>query len=221
MSNPQDRARRAAGSTDGASPVGEHRKKRPWWLLVLVGLALVALVVFLLSRCGGDDTDTANTAADATSAVPTVSDTPAVTASPTAEPSASTTGAPTGDGTLTAGSADVLPLSAAGVPASGDLSQYTGQAVTGKGATVQSVPADEGFWVGSSNTDRVWVQLDGPGESPFKVTAGQKVNFTGTMTAVAAGFPAKVGVTDAEGAAQITAQKQYVKVVRSSLALFS
>ncbi len=36
----------------------------------------------------------------------------------------------------------------------GDLTQYAGQDATAKGVLVQSVPADEGFWVGSSETDR-------------------------------------------------------------------
>ncbi|TQS41379.1 hypothetical protein FL583_30220 [Cryptosporangium phraense] len=83
--------------------------------------------------------------------------------------------------------------------------------------SVQSVPADEGFWIGTSETDRIWVQLTGQGESPFKVTAGQTVSFTGTVVANGAGFPAKVGVTAAEGADQLTAQQEHVKVERSAL----
>lgn len=230
MTDSGDRARDAVGSTRGATPVGDTRtKKRPWWLLALIGLLLLGLLLFGLSRCGGDDEDTASTTTTAstdpsTVATPTqtVSASPSdpASASASTSASASATGAPpAGGGVLTAGSTNVLPLSAAGVPATGDLSQFTGQQVTGKGVTVQSVPSDEGFWVGTSATDRVWVQLAGPGESPFKVQPGQKVDFSGTMTAHTAAFTQQAGVTTAEGAAQLTAQKQHVETPKSALAL--
>ena len=44
--------------------------------------------------------------------------------------------------------------------------------------SVLSVPADEGFWIGTSQNDRVWVQIVGKGESPYQVQAGDKVDFT-------------------------------------------
>lgn len=84
-----------------------------------------------------------------------------------------------------------------------------------------SVPADEGFWVGSSATDRVWVQLTGSaGESPVTVKAGNRISFsTGKVVANPAGFAAKVGVDAAEGGAQLDAQKQHIEIAKTSIKL--
>ena len=46
---------------------------------------------------------------------------------------------------------------------------------------MQSVPADEGFWVTADGGDRVWVQIETTGESPFVVEPGTRVSFTGTV----------------------------------------
>lgn len=113
----------------------------------------------------------------------------------------------------------MLPLSSA----SSALSQYAGKAAKARAVRVQSVPADEGFWVGSSKADRVWVQLTGAaGESPFSVKPGDHVDFDGgKVVPTAAGFPSKVGVTAAEGAQQLLAQKQHILLARKALSLSS
>jgi hypothetical protein len=101
-----------------------------------------------------------------------------------------------------------------------DMAAYTGQSAQGRGVPVQSVPADEGFWAGTSATDRVWVQLTGEaGESPYQVKQGDLVDFTGTITPAASGFADEVGLTAAEGADQLTQQKQYVLVKKSDVTL--
>ena len=82
-------------------------------------------------------------------------------------------------GRLTAGNAELLPP-----PASG-LSGQVGETVTGKDVVVQSVNCNEGFFVGSSTKDRVYVEWGGDvGEneaSRFQPQKGDKVNLTGPL----------------------------------------
>ena len=85
------------------------------------------------------------------------------------------------------------------------------------GVPVQSVPADEGFWVGTSETDRIWVQLIGIGESSYTIAAGNTVDFAGEVVASPAGFPAEVGVDATEGAEQLIAQGAHIEVPRARL----
>jgi hypothetical protein len=63
-----------------------------------------------------------------------------------------------------------------------DLRDHVGQQVVVDAAEVDSVPADEGFWVDAGG-DRVWVQVDTAGESPYTVTEGQRVAFSGLVVA--------------------------------------
>jgi hypothetical protein len=80
-------------------------------------------------------------------------------------------------GRLTAGNAQLLP------PPAGGLSAQVGETATGKDAVVQSVNGNEGFFVGSSTKDRVYVEWGGDiGEneaSQFQPQKGDKVNLTG------------------------------------------
>jgi len=101
----------------------------------------------------------------------------------------------------------VLPL-----PPGRTLARYAGQEVRGRRVPVQSVASDEGFWVGPSETQRVWVQLTGAGESPFVIRRGQRVSFTGRMVPNPPGFAGAVGVDPAEGAALLEAEAQQVEV---------
>jgi hypothetical protein len=84
-------------------------------------------------------------------------------------------------GQLTAGNAQLLP------PPAGGLSTQVGETTTGKDALVQSVNGNEGFFVGSSTKDRVYVEWGGDvGEneaSQFQPQKGDKVNLTGPLQA--------------------------------------
>jgi hypothetical protein len=84
-------------------------------------------------------------------------------------------------GSLTAGNASLLPP-----PASG-LSAQVGETVTGKDVVVQSVNGNEGFFVGSSTNDRVYIEWGGDvGEneaSQFQPQKGDRVNLTGPLQA--------------------------------------
>jgi hypothetical protein len=84
-------------------------------------------------------------------------------------------------GRLTAGNAQLLP------PPAGGLSAQVGETVTGKDVVVQSVNGNEGFFVGSSTKDRVYVEWGGDiGEneaSQFQPQKHDKVNLTGPLQA--------------------------------------
>lgn len=86
-----------------------------------------------------------------------------------------------GAGQLTAGNASLLP------PPADGLSAQVGETATGKDALVQSVNGNEGFFVGSSTKDRVYIEWGGDiGEneaSRFQPQEGDKVNLTGPLQA--------------------------------------
>jgi hypothetical protein len=91
------------------------------------------------------------------------------------------------------------------------LSQQVGQRVSMSRVQVASVPADEGFWVDSDH-GRVWVQIDTRGESPYTVSRGEVVSFTGIVVAHGQDYPAQVGVTRSEGAAALAAQGAHIRI---------
>jgi Sigma-70, region 4 len=112
-----------------------------------------------------------------------------------------------GDRTLTSEGQAILPLT--GRP---PLARYAGKGVQGQAVRVQMVAANEGFWVGTSEQDRVWVQLTGTHESPFAVKAGQRVWFSGRMVANPPDLPERAGVTTAEGASLLRQQGHHIEV---------
>ena len=173
----------------------------PWVALALLGLLLLATL--LVTKNLADDGDAPGV--DAT-------DDPAASASSgSAEPSAP---APA-DAPVVADGQALLPL-----PGSG-LGPFAGKAAEGKGAHVQSVVADEGFWVGDDTTNRVFVLLTdaakaSEGESPFQVRSGQRVDFTGTVKPLPDDLP-PFGLEPDEGAEQLRQQGHYVEVTRIAL----
>ena len=93
-----------------------------------------------------------------------------------------------------------------------------GRPITVTAVEVQSVPADEGFWIGSSDDNRIWVELTGrPSESPYDVDKGDSVSFTGVVVANPKGFAARSGVVDSEGRRQLTAQGRHIQVDKDDL----
>ncbi len=215
-------ARSGSSRVAGAPP-----SRRRWPVPLLAGLLALAALLLLLSRCGGDDAGTATTtssSAGTSSAPPAPASDPAAT--PSASAGASPSGAPASGGsspggaggeagTVVAGGDSLL-----GGSSPRDLGDYHDQQAVGRAVRVQSVPADEGFWVGTSPTDRIWVQLTGTrGESDYKVREGDTVDFTGTVTQAPDGFATDAGVTAAEGADQLTRQGHYIAVPSSSVRL--
>ena len=127
---------------------------------------------------------------------------PVTSAPATAAPAASPV-----NRTLTSQGRAILPLT--GRP---PLSQYAGTTVEARGARVQQVGADEGFWVGTSERDRVWVQLTGTRESGFRVEPGYKVTFAGRMVGNSGNFTQRAGVTPREGAGLLEQQGYHIEV---------
>lgn len=217
---------RPAGATPvGARDDGGRRKKGLLW----GGLAVLALIAIalLLSQCGGDDpatgTDAADSSRPATSSTAPSSDAEAGSSPTTTSESDAGAGAGAGGGAgsgeLVAGDQDLLQLVAGGSAATA-LAEFAGQDATASGVQVLSVPADEGFWVGSSETERVWVQLTGEsGESPYQVQEGDTVDFDGTLVPHEQAFASEVGVEESEGAAQLTEQGHHIEVAKSAVQL--
>jgi RNA polymerase sigma factor (sigma-70 family) len=100
-----------------------------------------------------------------------------------------------------------------------DLTDLAGRPVRVQDALVESVPADEGFWIGDGPDRRLWVQLTDVGESPVAVRAGQRVSVRGTVAATPPGMAAGVGVDAAEGAAQLEGQGAHVTARAADLEL--
>ncbi|GAB3238573.1 hypothetical protein [Kineosporia babensis] len=109
----------------------------------------------------------------------------------------------------------ILPLSAG----ADDLDAYVGRRATARSVRVQSVVADEGFWIGTAG-DRVWVQLIGPPpESPYHVERDDEVTFVGEVVAHGSGFAAEVGVNQEEGSRALTSQGAHIAVRKHDMTL--
>jgi hypothetical protein len=85
-----------------------------------------------------------------------------------------------------------------------------GKQVTASGATVQSVVAHNGFWVGTPSA-RLWVELVGP-LKPLHIQPGERVRFTGVVVGQQPSFPRQAGVGGTEGAALLAAQGAHIDV---------
>ena len=210
-----------AAPPKGATSSEQRRRRTPWWLWLLLGLLALAALLFGLSRCdtgpgasgGAAPTGTADPGAAAPGSAP---DADSSAGAPAAGGAGTAGAAAGGTGVLTANGTPLLPLDTVAGPDS-SLTGFVGQPAAGSGVTVVSVPADEGFWVGTSETDRVWVQLTGTGESGYVVTQGDRVEFTGSVVAHDPRYAEQMGVDPAEGAEQLTAQGAHLEVPKSEL----
>ncbi|MFI5496325.1 hypothetical protein [Actinoplanes sp. NPDC051859] len=164
----------------------------------LIAVLALFAVSLLLARCGADDA-----AQLARSRPPAPADRPAADPAPQS-------------GTVIAGDADVL-----GAENLEKLRASNNVAANGRSVRVQSVPADEGFWVGPDDRDRLWVQLTGThGESVFKVERGDTISFKGAVRRVTTDYLKISGVTGVEGIHQLKEQGYYLSVPASSVKLF-
>jgi hypothetical protein len=122
-------------------------------------------------------------------------------------------GAGTAGGSLTAGDQSLLP-----VP-SGGLSGDETDTATGRQVTVQSVVKDEGFWVGTSQSDRVYVEYGGDvganENQGFEPAVGDKVNLTGEMRP-APEDPARTLNLGDQDAQQVSRQGAYINAAEVS-----
>jgi hypothetical protein len=99
-------------------------------------------------------------------------------------------------GQLAAGGANLLP------PPPNGLSAQAGETATGKNVAVQSVNGNEGFFVGSSGRERVYVEWGGDvGQnepSRFQPQTGDRVNLTGPVQAAGANQLRKLKLSPAD-----------------------
>ena len=101
----------------------------------------------------------------------------------------------------------------------GSLRRHAGRTAVAREVPVESVAADEGFWVGTGPGRRVWVQFSSPAESAIRIRPGQVATFTAEVVPAAADFPARAGVSAAEGAAELRAAGAYLQVDPDGLTL--
>jgi hypothetical protein len=214
------RPARAATATVSAVSVRGRPVRRtplawlPWAALALaaaIALAMVAIAAVSAADDGRDDGPSGSS--------PTTTAAPAPApagSSAAASPEAPSSSASAPSATVTAADGrSLLPLPAEG------LEVAAGQPVEGRGAVVQSVVADEGFWIGEDETNRIFVHLSdeataSTGESPFQVTAGQHIDFSGTLTAVPDDVR-DLGVSGDEGAEQLRSQGHYLELSKVAL----
>jgi RNA polymerase sigma factor (sigma-70 family) len=98
-----------------------------------------------------------------------------------------------------------------------NLDRFAGLGVKASGSMVRSVPADEGFWIGGTGDNRVWVELTGRTESPVKVRVGRRVSFLGRIVDHPRSFVRRVRIDQSESAPLLRRQQQHVVVKRKSL----
>ena len=207
-------------------PAAKSRRHNPplgWlpWALLAALLALLALMLLAGTLVGGSG-DPAGSGSGSASSGGSGQAGDAGQSGRSGTAGGSDQGGPgagaTGGGTLTAGTTDLLasPAAAAGIR------NREGRPVTGQGVTVESVVADEGFWVGTSARQRVFVFLTpearrSAGESGYQVEPGQRVGLQGTVKGLGGAGPSSFGVSDAEGARLLEQQAAYVAATSVSL----
>jgi hypothetical protein len=189
-----------AGSNRGAtSAFDDGPRKRPWWLLALLALIAIIALILLLRACGDDDGgDRTATPAETTQSVPEE----AAPATPEG-----------GAGTLTAGGTALLPAEPTA------LREAVGQDAAGERVRVQEVVPEEGFFVGTSETDRIYVEFGGDvgeteqGSNSYEPAEGDEVDLTGPVREAPA-EPEQTLNLDADDAALVREQGVYVNADR-------
>jgi hypothetical protein len=99
-----------------------------------------------------------------------------------------------------------------------NIEAQTGHPAIADSVQVQCVPALNGFWLGDSAQNRVWVQLLQPGlVYPHPVRVGDRLSFSGRIVANSADFAAQAGIAGSAGAQQLTDQGAHIEVLKSDL----
>lgn len=101
-----------------------------------------------------------------------------------------------------------------GTPAASEPSAP--QRVTLRGLTVESVPADTGFWA-TTGDDHVWVKVNLTGRSAMPVQEGERVDVTGVVVPHGPDFATRQGVTARRDAERLTRLGEHVEVELSDV----
>lgn len=149
--------------------VERDENRRPGWLPWVVGLLLLALVLWGLSQCRGENaTDPAPAATDTVAPAGADQTLPATT--PVVDPAtvqADPGGAP--------GTGGAIPIAQIVASPGGYLNQTSSGTVR-----VAEVVSDKGFWV-EENGQRMYVVLNEPPEQARQIRAGQTLQLSGTV----------------------------------------
>lgn len=183
----------------------------------LTALAPVALLIALASKLAGwVRAHPLQAAASATgTATVTVLAVTLLGADPPAPaPPPPPVAAPAMPAELSVGSARLLPAAQVG-----SLRAYAGRTAVARDVRVESVPADEGFWVGDGPGRRVWVQFETRGESALRIRPGQRASFSAKVVPVRPGTAGRINLTAAEGAAELRSAGAYLLVDPAGLTL--
>ncbi len=89
--------------------------------------------------------------------------------------------------------------------------------VTLRGLTVESVPADTGFWATTTRDERVWVKLDLTGRSAMPVQRGERVDVTGVVVSHGPDFAAREGVPTGRDADLLTRLGTHVEAEQADV----
>lgn len=93
------------------------------------------------------------------------------------------------------------------------LEHHVGNRVRARGVTVESVPSDEGFWIGRKDARVfVWITTPRSQDSSVRIETGERMTFTGTIKRHRPGFGRRHGVTEGEGAAELRRNPQHIEV---------
>lgn len=176
----------ATGARTAGPAAGGHRRRGLGWLWALLGLLALGLLIAALAGAFSGDKARGG--------------------------KASSSGASAGPG-LAAGGTALLP------PRAGGLKPLVGKTAKANDVVVQSVvqhagnpDALEGFWVGSSQKDRVYVEWGGEvgtDESNFRPKVGEHVRLTGPVRPAPA-HAARTLRLDADDARLVSSQGGYV-----------
>ena len=94
---------------------------------------------------------------------------------------------------------------------------HAGDIAVARQAPVESVPSDEGFWLGTTNRDRLFVMIKTTDESRTTVKVSDDVSFTGRLVGNERIQLQQVGLTRAEGLAQLQSQGYHIEVSSTRL----
>jgi hypothetical protein len=88
--------------------------------------------------------------------------------------------------------------------------------VTLRDLTVESIPADTGFWAITTRDERIWVKLVLAGRSPMPVQPGERIDVTGFVAPHGPKFAGRENVTGAD-AELLTRQGSHVEAEQADV----
>jgi len=180
-----------------------RRRRGLWWIL---GLLLFVLLLILLLRGCGDDDDNGSGAGGATTEQTDGG------SGDTGDTGGDSGDAEGGAGSLTSDGQNVF-AEILGGP--GALEGLLGKDAEGTSVTVQEVVNEDGFWVGTSEEDRVFVEIEDDGAASIDVAKGDTVSFTGVIEQ---NIEAETyGLREEQGAQQFRDQGAHVQVQAGDL----